>query len=44
MFKINGDDRRYETWEREMKQKLNPKVTMAVFVLQGNKNGAPLYD
>ena len=27
-----------------MKAKLNPQVTLAVFVLQGNKNGAPMYD
>lgn len=44
MFKVEGDDRRFETWEREMKSKLNPGVTLAVFILQGNKNGAPMYD
>ena len=44
MFKVNGDDRRFESWEQEMKSKLNPKVTFVVFLLFGNKNGAPMYD
>lgn len=44
LFQVNGDDRRFETWEREMKSKLNPSVTLCVFILQGNKNGAPMYD
>ena len=33
MFQVQGDDRRFETWEKEMKAKLNPQVTMAVFIL-----------
>ena len=44
MFKINGNDREFRSWETEMKAKLNPTVTLAVFILQGNKNGAPMYD
>ena len=44
MFKINGNDREFRSWETEMKAKLNPNVTLAVFILQGNKNGAPMYD
>ena len=44
MFQLQGDDRRFETWEREIRAKLNPSVKMVVFILSGNKNGAPMYD
>ena len=44
MFQLQGDDRRFETWEREIKAKLNPSVKCVIFILSGNKNGAPMYD
>ena len=44
VVQVNGDDRRFKTWEDEFKKVLNPQVTMVVIILQGQKNSAPLYN
>ena len=43
-MQVDGNDRQYQSWEQTFKANLHPKVDMVVIVLQGNKNGAPLYD
>ena len=44
MIQVNGDDRRFATWETELRKVLSPDVTLVVVILQGQKNSAPLYN
>lgn len=43
-FCIRGRDNDWNAWETVMKEKLNPKVSMVVFILSGPKKKGACYE
>ena len=43
LVEVEGDDRRFEAWEKTLRNVLNPSVQCVVLILAGQKNNAPLY-
>lgn len=43
MFEIKGRDNEFSSWEKTIKEKINPKVQFVVFILPGAKKQGVCY-